>query len=36
VNLGHDVFVYFNNDALAYAVENAYDLRHLVEDMRGE
>ena len=36
VNLGYDVFVYFNNDALAYAVENAYDLRHLMEDRRGE
>jgi uncharacterized protein YecE (DUF72 family) len=35
-NLGYDVFVYFNNDAQAYAVENAYDLRHLVADKRGE
>jgi uncharacterized protein YecE (DUF72 family) len=36
VNLGYDVFVYFNNDAQAYAVENAYDLRLLVADKRGE
>ena len=36
LSLGHDVFVYFNNDALAYAVENAYDLRHLMEDNRRE
>ena len=32
---GYDAFVYFNNDALAYAVENAHDLRYLVEDTRG-
>ena len=29
---GHDTFVYFNNDAQAYAVENAWQLRHLVEE----
>jgi uncharacterized protein YecE (DUF72 family) len=29
---GYDTFVYFNNDAQAYAVENAYDLRLLVRD----
>jgi uncharacterized protein YecE (DUF72 family) len=30
---GHDVYVYFNNDAFAYAVENAKELRHLVEEV---
>jgi uncharacterized protein YecE (DUF72 family) len=30
---GHDTFVYFNNDAQAYAVENAWELRHLVEEL---
>lgn len=30
---GHDVYVYFNNDAFAYAVENAKELRHLIEEM---
>jgi uncharacterized protein YecE (DUF72 family) len=30
---GHDTFVYFNNDAHAYAVENAWELRHLVEEL---
>ncbi|MDH4207955.1 MAG: DUF72 domain-containing protein [Anaerolineae bacterium] len=32
---GCDTFVYFNNDAQAYAVENAYDLLHLVRETRG-
>jgi uncharacterized protein YecE (DUF72 family) len=36
INRGHDVFVYFNNDAMAYAVDNAYELRHLLEEMRGD
>lgn len=35
VNRGLDVFVYCINDAMAYAVDNAYDLRHLLEEMRG-
>jgi uncharacterized protein YecE (DUF72 family) len=30
---GDDVYVYFNNDAFAYAVENAIELRHLIEEM---
>ena len=30
---GHDVHVYFNNDAFAYAIENAKELRHLIEEM---
>ena len=30
---GHDVYVYFNNDAFAHAVENAKELRHLIEEM---
>ena len=30
---GHDTFMYFNNDAHAYAVENAWELRHLVEEL---
>ncbi len=30
---GCDTFVYFNNDAQAYAVENAWELRHLVEEL---
>jgi uncharacterized protein YecE (DUF72 family) len=30
---GHDTFVYFNNEAQAYAVENAWELRHLVEEL---
>ena len=30
---GHDTFVYFNNDAHAYAVENAWGMRHLVEEL---
>jgi uncharacterized protein YecE (DUF72 family) len=32
---GCDAFVYFNNDAQAYAAENAYDLLHLVQKTRG-
>lgn len=28
---GHDTFVYFNNDAHAYAVENAWELKGLLE-----
>jgi uncharacterized protein YecE (DUF72 family) len=36
INRGHDVFVYFNNDAMGYAVDNAYELRHLLEEMRGD
>jgi len=28
---GYDTFVYFNNDAHAHAVENALELRRLVE-----
>lgn len=30
---GRDVYVYFNNDAFAYAVENAKELRHIIEEM---
>jgi uncharacterized protein YecE (DUF72 family) len=35
---GHDTFVYFNNDAQAYAVENAWELKHMVEELtrRGD
>ncbi len=32
---GHDTFVYFNNDAHAYAVENAWQLKRLVEERMG-
>ncbi len=32
---GHDTFVYFNNDAHAYAVKNAWELRRLVEKLAG-
>ena len=32
---GYDAFVYFNNDAQAYGVENAYDLLYLVQEARG-
>lgn len=30
---GYDTFVYFNNDAEAYAVENAWELGRLVKDL---
>jgi len=29
--LGHDVYVYFNNDAFGYALENAWELKEMVE-----
>ncbi len=32
---GRDTYVYFNNDAYAFAVENAWELRQLVEKMIG-
>lgn len=35
VKQGNDTFVYFNNDAHAYAVENAWELRHLLEQSMG-
>ncbi|HSE58549.1 MAG TPA: DUF72 domain-containing protein, partial [Nitrospiraceae bacterium] len=31
---GHDVYVYFNNDALGHAVANARTLRRLIEGRR--
>lgn len=30
---GYDTLVYFNNDAEAYAVENAWELGRLVNDL---
>jgi len=31
---GRDTFVYFNNDAQAYAVENAWELQSMVEELK--
>jgi uncharacterized protein YecE (DUF72 family) len=32
---GYDTFVYFNNDAQAHAVQNAWELGRLVENLLG-